>query len=126
MNWWQDCVGAWSGCETDQANAQAIAPYDAPGPAVGIGAGSLFRLDFRARLFPADMVAIVAVRTLLANAGGTGGKSMRQYESKHITPCRDGYVLDSADRVGHRRRAEVLTGIEVPEGMAGLGIDGFE
>jgi hypothetical protein len=67
---WVARLRAWSRCETDQANAQAIAPYDAPGPAVTVGAGSLFRLDFRARLFPADMVAIVAVRTLLANAGG--------------------------------------------------------
>src|SRR3981081_3046947 len=52
--------------------------------------------------------------------------SVWQRETEQVASSADGHILNSVDRVGHGRRTERLPGIEVPERLSCLGIDGFK
>src|SRR5579864_3195214 len=50
----------------------------------------------------------------------------RQCKAEYITPRCDSNILFSCDRIRHRRRAYILSGVEVPQWLARHGIDGFK
>ena len=49
-----------------------------------------------------------------------------QRETEYIAASANRHVLHAIYGVGHRRSAEGLTGVEVPEGLAVFSVNGFE
>src|SRR5579864_474159 len=50
----------------------------------------------------------------------------RQREAVYVAPCRNRDVLFSFHRIRHRRRADDLSGVEMPKRLSALRIDGLK
>src|SRR5450432_245219 len=59
-------------------------------------------------------------------ANSFANEALRQCEAENATACRDCYELFVLDGIGHRRSAEILAGVEVPELLTGASVYGFE
>src|SRR5216683_5594003 len=49
-----------------------------------------------------------------------------QRETKNVTACGNRHILLASDCVAHRRRAHILPGIEVPQRLATVCVNGLE